>query len=95
MRFVNTAELKNHLNSVLARVSHGEAVIVTIHGKPAATLLPTSEDNLDQIVFERSRVVRQAVQEGLSDLESGRHATLKKYVLRRFGGKSDHVRKGC
>ena len=91
MTFINTAELKNHLNSVLSRVSHGETVIVTIHGKPAATLLPTTENDLDQVVFERGAVVRRAVREGLSDLEAGRHTTLKKYVLNRFGDKAKNA----
>ena len=51
MKFVNTVELKNHLNAVLSDVCHGEAVIVTLRGKPAATLLPTTEDDLDQVLF--------------------------------------------
>lgn len=93
MRFMNTVELKNHLNSVLSKVSHGETIIVTLRGKPAATILPTSEEGLDQVLFEGSTAVRAAVQEGLKDLESGRYVTLKNYVLNRFGKKHKNSRK--
>ena len=85
MRFVNTVELKNHLNAVLSDVCHGETVVVTLRGKPAATLLPTTADDLDQILFERSATVRRAVQAGLRDLKAGRFTTLNAYAARRFG----------
>ena len=93
MRFVNTMELKNHLNAVLSDVCHGETVVVTLRGKPAATLLPTTEDNLDQVLFERSAAVRKAVQQGLRDLNAGRSTTLKAYVARRFGSAHPPIRK--
>lgn len=85
MRFVNTVELKNHLNAVLSDVCHGELVIVTLRGKPAATLFPTTENDLDQVLFERSAVVRKAVRAGLRDLNAGRFTTLNDYAARRFG----------
>ena len=85
MRFVNTVELKNHLNAVLSDVCHGETVIVTLRGKPAATLLSTTADDLDQVLFERSAVVRKAVRQGLRDLDAGRVTTLRAYAAHRFG----------
>lgn len=85
MRFVNTVELKNHLNAVLSDVCHGETIVVTLRGKPAATLLPTTEDDLDQVLFERSAMVRKAVKAGLQDLRAGRFVTLNEYAARRFG----------
>lgn len=85
MKFVNTVELKNHLNSVLSEVCHGETVVVTLRGKPAATLLATTADDLEQVLFERSAAVRKAVREGLRDLKAGRFVTLKDYASRRFG----------
>ena len=88
MKFVNTAELKNRLNAVLSEVSNGETVIGTRRGKPAVTLLSTTEDDIDQVLFERSEVVRKAVQEGIRDLDSGRSTTLKRYAARRFGTSS-------
>jgi len=93
MQFINTVELKNHLNAVLAQVSHGEAVIVTLRGKPAATLLPTTEKDIDQILFEQSAFIRKAVQEGLRDLNAGRSITLKNYVARRFGKLPPRIRR--
>lgn len=85
MRFINTAELKSHVDAVLAEVCHGETVVVTRRGKPAATLLPTTEEELDQVLFERSTVVRKALREGLRDLHTGRFTTLRAYAARRFG----------
>jgi prevent-host-death family protein len=85
MKFMNTVELKNHLNSVLSEVSNGETVVVTLRGKPTATLIPTTAEDLDQALFERSAAVRRAVREGLRDLKAGRYVTLKEYVSRRFG----------
>ena len=85
MKFMNTVELKNHLNAVLSDVHRGEMVVVTLHGKPAATIIPTTAEDLDQVLFERSAVVRKAVREGLRDLKAGRYVTLKEYASRRFG----------
>ena len=93
MRFVNTVELKNHLNAVLSDVCHGETVVVTLRGKPAAALLPTTEDDLDQVLFERSAAVRKAVRQGLRDLNAGRFTTLKAYVVRRFGSADTPTKK--
>ncbi|MBI3020404.1 MAG: type II toxin-antitoxin system Phd/YefM family antitoxin [Candidatus Omnitrophica bacterium] len=93
MRFVNTVELKNHLNAVLSDVCHGEAVVVTLRGKPAATLLSTSEDELEQVLFERSAAVRRAIRQGLRDLSAGRLTTLKAYATRRFGSADTPARK--
>jgi antitoxin (DNA-binding transcriptional repressor) of toxin-antitoxin stability system len=88
VKFVNTVELKNHLNAVLGEVSRGETVIVTLRGQPTATLLHTTEEDLDQVLFEKSALVRSAVREGLQDLKAGRFTTLKQYAARRFGRKS-------
>jgi prevent-host-death family protein len=87
MRFVNTVELKNKLNAVLSEVGRGEAVVVTRHGKPTATLVSTNEDELDRMLFERSAVVREAVLEGLRDLGAGRAISARDYAARRFGRK--------
>jgi len=88
MRFVNTVELKNRLNAVLSEVGRGEAVVVTLRGKPTATLLSTNEEELDRMLFERSTVVREAVLAGLRDLSAGRVRTARDYAARRFGKKS-------
>jgi len=88
MKFINTVDLKNHLNAVLAEVSEGQTVIVTLRGKPTATLLHTTDEDLEQILFEKSAAIRNAVQEGLQDLKAGRFTTLKRYAARRFGRKS-------
>ena len=93
MRFVNTVELKNQLNAVLTDVRGGEAVVVTLRGKPAVALLPTSETELEQMLFERGVAIRRAVEEGLRDLAAGRVASARDYADRRFGKKIGARRK--
>ncbi|MEK7767535.1 MAG: type II toxin-antitoxin system prevent-host-death family antitoxin [bacterium] len=93
MKFLNTAELKSRLDSVLADVARGEAVVVTRRGKPAATLVRTNEADLDQALFERSAVVKAAVREGLRDIAAGRVITAREYMTRRFGTRNGSRRR--
>lgn len=85
MRFVNTVELKNRLNAVLADVARGDVVFVTRRGKPAVAVVSATEETFDQLVFERSSAVRRAVSEGLADLRAGRRISAAAYARRRFG----------
>ena len=55
MRVANTVELKNKTNELLRQVMKGEAVIVTYRGKPAASITPLSEDDLEDFVLQHSR----------------------------------------
>jgi prevent-host-death family protein len=44
MTTVGTYEAKTHLPALLARVAHGERILITRHGKPAAMLVPAAAE---------------------------------------------------
>ena len=79
MKFVSVSELKNDTSSVVRQVSGGGAVVVMKHGKPCAAVIRISEDDLDQLLFEDSPLVKQALHEALEDLRRKRYVTLKDY----------------
>ena len=80
MKFVSVSELKNGTSSIVRHVSTGRSVVVMKHGKPCAAVIRISEDNLDQLLFEESPLVKQAVQEALEDVKRRRYVTLKDYL---------------
>ena len=43
MTTVNSVDAKTHLPQLLERVSRGEKILITRHGKPAAMLVPPPE----------------------------------------------------
>lgn len=83
MKFISTAELKRDTNKLIRANEQGEVFIVTRHGKPRSILQPIDENNLEQVLFEKSPVVREAVLEGLADLKEGRKMSLAEYVSER------------
>jgi methylated-DNA-[protein]-cysteine S-methyltransferase len=50
MRLVSTAQLKNRTNEVLRAALAGEPVVVTRHGRPVASLLRLTEEDLGALV---------------------------------------------
>jgi prevent-host-death family protein len=55
MTTVGTYEAKTHLPQLLERVSRGEKILITRHGKPAAMLVPADSDaskDAKQIIAE-------------------------------------------
>jgi prevent-host-death family protein len=80
MRFVTISELKNETSSIVHRVEEGDSVVVVRHGKPRAAVIPIKEEELDQLLFESSPAVHQALREALSDLKAGRSVTLREYL---------------
>ena len=80
MKFVSVSELKNETSAIVRQVSSGRSVVVVKHGKPCAVVIRISEENLDQLLFEESPFVKQAVQEALDDLRHKRYVTLKDYL---------------
>jgi prevent-host-death family protein len=50
MKMVNTVELKNRTNALLRLVGRGEAVIVTLRGKPVAALTRLTDAGLEEFV---------------------------------------------
>ena len=80
MKFVSVSELKNGTSSIVRQVKAGRPVVVTKHGKPCAAVIRVSEEDIDQLLFEESPLVKQAVQEALGDLKRQRYVTLKDYL---------------
>ena len=50
------------------------------HGRSCAAVIRMSVDELDQLLFEESPIVRQALEEALDDLKHRRAVTLKDYL---------------
>ena len=80
MKFVSVSELKNATSAIVRRVSGGRPVVVVKHGKPCAAMVRVSAENLDQLLFEESTVVKQALQEALEDVTHQRYVTLTGYL---------------
>lgn len=83
MKFVSISELKNETSEVVRRVERGGPVVLMRHGKPCAAVIRLSEHDIDQLLFEESAVVKQALTEALEDVRRNRYVTLKDYL----GGK--------
>lgn len=79
MKFVSLSTLKNQTSAVVRDVSAGKSVVVMKHGKPCAAVIRISEEDLDQLLFEDSPIVKEAVREALDDLKHRRYVTLKDY----------------
>ena len=77
MEFVSVSELKNATSSIVRRVSEGRSVVVMKHGKPCAAVIRLSEEDLDQLLFEESPLVKQALHEALEDLKDFLDSQLK------------------
>jgi prevent-host-death family protein len=79
MKVANTVELKNRTNQLLRYVMNGEPVIITLRGKPAASLTPLSEEDLEDFVIENSPKIRRMVEEAEADRLAGRVVPLARY----------------
>ena len=80
MKFVNISELKNDASEIVHQVERSGSVVVVRHGKPCAALIRLSGDDVDQLLFEDSPLVKQAVTEALADVKHRRFVTLKDYL---------------
>ena len=58
MTFVNVRELKQHPSRVLKRAGKSGWVIILSRGKPAAALMPLTEDEIEDIVLSSPRFVK-------------------------------------
>jgi prevent-host-death family protein len=80
MRVANTVELKNKTNELLREVMKGNPLIITYRGKPAASILPLSEDDLEDFVIENSPSIRKRILKAEEDLKAGRVISLDEYL---------------
>ena len=61
MQFATVAEAKNRLSEYLARARRrNEPIVITHHGKPYALIQPLSEEDLDDLDWQRLTARRLA-----------------------------------
>ncbi len=80
MRVANTVELKNKTNELLREVMRGNPLIITYRGTPAASILPLSEDDLEDFIIENSPSIRKKILTAEEDLKAGRIISLDDYL---------------
>jgi len=85
MRVANTVELKNKTNELLRDVMKGKALIITYRGKPAASLLPLKEEDLEDFIIENSPSLRKKIAKAEEDMKAGRVISLDQYLLESEG----------
>ena len=82
MRVANTVELKNKTNKILKEVMKGSPVIITYKGKPAASITPLTENDLEDFVLENSPTVQKMIAEAEQDIQAGKVVSLKEYLAK-------------
>lgn len=80
MKVANTVDLKNRTNKILREVMKGQPVIITYRGKPAASLTPLSEEDLEDFIMENSPKIRKMVSEAIKDVKDGKVTSLDEYL---------------
>ncbi|HEV8306044.1 MAG TPA: type II toxin-antitoxin system prevent-host-death family antitoxin [Methylomirabilota bacterium] len=82
MKVANTVDLKNRTNELLRQVMKGESVIITYRGKPAASITPLSEEDLEDFILEHSPKIRRMIAEAEADRKAGRVIPLEAYLAK-------------
>ena len=80
MQVANTVELKNKTNKILREVMKGNPVIITHRGKPAASLAPLTEDDLEDFILQNSPKVRRMIAQAEKDIKAGKVIPLDEYL---------------
>ncbi len=80
MQVANTVELKNKTNKILKEVMKGNPVIITHRGKPAASITPLTEDDLEDFIIENSPKIKKMISQAEKDIESGKVIPLEEYL---------------
>ena len=82
MKVANTVELKNKTNELLRGVMKGDPLTITYRGKPAASILPLTEDDLEDFVIENSPSIKKKIARADADVKAGRIISLDDYLSR-------------
>ena len=82
MKVANTVDLKNKTNKLLAEVMKGNPLIITYRGKPAASILPLNEDDLEDFIIEHSPSIRRKIKQAEEDVRNGKVVSLDEYLTR-------------
>jgi len=80
MKVANTVDLKNKTNKILREVMKGQPVIITYRGKPAASLTPLSEEDLEDFILENSPKIRKMISEAVKDIKDGKLTSFEEYM---------------
>ena len=80
MKVANTVELKNRTNKLLKDVMAGNPVIITYRGKPAASITPLTEDDLEDFILENSPKIRKMIEQARKDIKDGKVTPLDEYL---------------
>jgi prevent-host-death family protein len=80
VKVTNTVGLKNKTNEILREVMKGNPVIITYRGKPAASLTPLTEDDLEDFILENSPKIRQMIVQAEKDIQKGKLTSLDDYL---------------
>lgn len=70
MTTVGSYEAKTHLPALLERVLHGETILITRHGKPAAMLVPPADEDKKDVkqTIEEFKAYSKSQRRTLGDL---------------------------
>jgi len=80
MKVANTVDLKNKTNELLREVMKGNPLIITYRGKPAASMLPLTEGDLEDFIIENSPSIRRKIAKAEEDVKAGRVVSLDEYL---------------
>jgi len=80
MKVANTVDLKNKTNQLLREVMKGDPLIITYRGKPAASMLPLNENDLEDFIIENSPSIRRKIAKAEEDVKAGRVVSLNDYL---------------
>jgi prevent-host-death family protein len=80
MKVANTVELKNRTNKLLREVMKGNPLIITYRGKPAASILPLTEDELEDFIIENSPAIQRKIKKAEEDIRTGKVVSLDDYL---------------
>lgn len=61
MHSVNVTELRQHLPDYLKQVQQGEEIVVTLHGKIIARIVPDQQENKHEAALKRLEALRGTV----------------------------------
>jgi len=76
MREIQASEAKMHLPQILDEVERGETVVITLHGRAIARLVPESQrrqDEIDQAILGLRELRRRAGRIAVAELLAARH----------------------
>jgi prevent-host-death family protein len=79
MKIIPLTEAKNKLSSIIDQAEE-TPVVLTRNGKAVAVLIaPTDEDDLEQLVFSRSKKLQNLLEQRQVQIEQGQYKTIENF----------------